>query len=161
MSPKAAPTRAKKSAKTGAKSKKPVARAKKSARSMSTEHKAALAVGRTEGRSVRVYLEALESNRPKRGRKRTSESVSKRLAAVDKQLAGADPLRRLQLVQEQMDLRAELEAMNHKVDMRALEDDFVKAAKGYSQRKGITYAAWRQIGVTPAVLKRAGIARSS
>jgi hypothetical protein len=158
MSPKAAPTRAKKSA---AKAKKPATRAKKSARSMSNEHKAALAVGRTEGRSVRVYLEALESNRPKRGRKRTAESVTKRLATVERQIPNADPLRRLQLTQEQMDLKSELQSMNDKVDMRALENEFVKAAKSYSKRKGITYAAWRQIGVTPAVLKRAGISRSS
>jgi hypothetical protein len=126
---------------------------------MSSEHKAALAVGRNEGRAVRVYLEALESNRPKRGRKRTAESVTRRLAAVEKQLQTADPLRRLQLVQEQMDLRAELDAMNNKVDLRALEDEFVKAAKGYSRRKRISYAAWRQIGVAPNVLKRAGIGR--
>jgi hypothetical protein len=159
MSPKAAPTRAKKPATKAAK--KPAARAKKAARSMSSEHKAALAVGRTEGRSVRVYLEALESNRPKRGRKRTAESVAKRLAVVAKQIPSADPLRRLQLTQERMDLEAELAAMDDKVDMRALENEFVKAAKGYSQRKGITYAAWRQIGVTPAVLKRAGVSRSS
>ena len=158
MSPKAAPTRAKRPA---AKAKASAARKKKSARSMSSEHKAALAVGRTEGRSVRVYLEALESNRPKRGRKRTADSVRKRLATVQKQIANADPLRRLQLTQEQMDLTSELEAMDNKVDMRALENEFVRAAKSYSQRKGITYAAWRQIGVTPAVLKRAGISRSS
>jgi hypothetical protein len=134
---------------------------KKAARGMSSEHKAALAVGRNEGRAVRVYLEALEANRPKRGRKRTAESVQRRLAAVDKQLTTADPLRKLQLTQEQMDLQAELAAMGDKVDMAALEKDFVKAAKGYSARKGISYAAWRAIGVTPAVLKRAGISRSS
>jgi hypothetical protein len=160
MSPKAAPTRAKKAAKkTPAKAAK--ARTKKATRSMSSEHKAALAVGRNEGRSVRLYLEALESNRPKRGRKRTAESVSNRLASVKKQIAGADPLRKLKLVQEQMDLQAELEAMNNKVDLSALENDFVKVAKSYSKRLGYTYAAWRAIGVTPAVLKRAGISRST
>ena len=36
---------------------------------MSADHKAALAKGREEGRIVRRYLEALESNRPRRGRK--------------------------------------------------------------------------------------------
>jgi hypothetical protein len=87
--------------------------------------------------------------------------VQRRLATVDKQIATADPLRRLQLTQEQMDLQAELDAMGAKVDLSALENDFVKAAKGSSARKGITYAAWRAVGVTPAVLKRAGISRSS
>ncbi|MDQ1502388.1 MAG: hypothetical protein QOD57_115, partial [Actinomycetota bacterium] len=37
---------------------------------MSDEHKQALAEGRDQGRGVRLYLEALEKNRPKRGRKR-------------------------------------------------------------------------------------------
>ena len=128
---------------------------------MSSEHKAALALGRNEGRSVRAYLEALDANRPKRGRKRTAESVQRRLTVVDKQIATADPLRKLQLVQERMDLQAELEALGNKVDLAALEKDFVNAAKGYSQRKGITYAAWRAVGVTPTVLKRAGISRAS
>jgi hypothetical protein len=167
MSPKAAPARAKKTAKSAAKAvKKPARKAAKkvdgrSARKMSNQHKAALAVGRDEGRVVRAYLEALDSNKPKRGRKRTSESVSRRLAAVEKQIAGADPIRRLKLVQERMDLKAELETMNNKIDLGALESDFVKAAKGYSQRKGITYAAWRAIGVAPGVLKRAGISRGA
>ena len=30
----------------------------------------------------------------------------------------------------------------------------------YSRRKGITYAAWREAGIDPAVLRRAGIRRA-
>ena len=71
---------------------------------MSDEHKAALAAGRNEGRAVRHYLEALEAHKPKRGRKRTPDSIQKRLAAIERQLAEADPLTRLHLVQERMDL---------------------------------------------------------
>ncbi len=65
--------------------------AKKQQRTMSDEHKAALAQGREQGRLVRRYLEALESHRPKRGRRRTPESIAKRLAAIDEQLPTADP----------------------------------------------------------------------
>ena len=148
MSPKAASRRA-----AGAKS-------KPRSRTMSSSHKAALAEGRNESRSVRVYLEALESQRPKRGRKRTPESVKRRLASVNAALPNADPLRRVQLVQEQMDLRNELDAMNNKVDLRKLEAEFIASAKNYSQRKGISYSAWRSVGVPPAVLKKAGISRS-
>ena len=50
---------------------------------MSAEHKAALAKGREEGRIVRQYLEALESTKPRRGRKRTPDSIRKRLATID------------------------------------------------------------------------------
>jgi hypothetical protein len=128
---------------------------------MSDEHKAALAEGRNQGRSVRRYLEALDAHKPKRGRKRTRESMQKRLDRIDAELAGADPLKRLQLIQERLDLKSELEAAGEKVDLSGLEQEFVDAAASYSARKGISYAAWRELGVEPGVLKRAGIARSS
>jgi len=127
---------------------------------MSDTHKAALAEGREQGRAVRRYLEALEAHKPRRGRKRTPESMEKRLTAIEEKLPQADPLTRLQLVQERMDLQRQLEAADSTVDMQALEDEFVKAAPDYSLRKGITYAAWREAGVDPAVLRRAGIRRA-
>ena len=80
------------------------AAAPKRQRTMSEQHKAALAEGREQGRIVRRYLEALESHRPKRGRKRTPESITKRIANIDERLTSADPLTRLHLVQERMDL---------------------------------------------------------
>ena len=126
---------------------------------MSDSHKAALAEGREQGRAVRRYLEALEAHKPKRGRKRTQESVQKRLAVIDEKLADADPLTRLHLVQERMNLQNELAASDDSVDMQALEDEFVAAAAPYGARKGITYAAWRSMGVDPAVLRRANIKR--
>src|ERR1035441_6027942 len=75
---------------------------------MSDQHKAALAKGREEGRTVRLYLEALEATKPRRGRKRTPDSIKKRLVAIDAALEEADPLFRLQLIQEKQDLDAEL-----------------------------------------------------
>ncbi len=128
---------------------------------MSDEHKAALAEGRNQGRSVRRYLEALDAHKPKRGRKRTPESVQKRLDRIDVELAVADPLKRLQLIQERLDLKAELEASGEKVDLSGLEREFIEAAAAYSARKNISYAAWRELGVEPGVLKRAGVTRSS
>lgn len=126
---------------------------------MSAEHKAALAQGRTQGRAVRVYLEALAANKPKRGRKRTPETITARLDRVDVELGDADPIRRLQLLQERIDLTHELETTEDRVDLTALEQDFVAAAKDYSERKGISYAAWREAGVAAATLKAAGISR--
>lgn len=128
---------------------------------MSDAHKAALATGREEGRAVRRYLEALEANKPKRGRKRTPESMKKRLDKIQTELDGADPLTRLQLVQERMDLEREIDLAGAPVDLGELEAAFVKAAAGYSERKGISYAAWRELGVEPATLKAAGIRRAA
>lgn len=128
---------------------------------MSAAHKAALAAGRAEGKAVRDYLEALRANKPRRGRKRTADSVRAQLASLDAEMAEADPVRELQLVQRRMDLEAELETMSSGVDMSALESAFVKVAQSYGERNGISYAAWRAVGVEPAVLKSAGIGRGA
>lgn len=128
---------------------------------MSNEHKEALALGREQGRAVRQYLEAIDLHRPKRGRKRTPESIQKRLAAIEAQLGSVDALSRVRLFQERRDLKAELASKGQTVDLSALEKGFVAAAKAYSERKGISYAAWREAGVDPAVLKKAGISRSA
>ena len=87
---------------------------------MSADHKAALAKGREEGRVVRRYLEALESNRPRRGRKRTPESIRKRLATIEATMPTVDPLSRLHMVEEKQRLAAELSHTGDTVDMAAL-----------------------------------------
>jgi hypothetical protein len=134
---------------------------KTASRELTAEHKAALAEGRAQGRAVRNYLEALDAHRPRRGRKRTPDSIRKRLGKLEDEMATADPLRRLQLVQERMDLDTELTALDNKVDVADFEDGFIKAAAGYSKRKNITYAAWREVGVPAIVLQSAGIKRGS
>jgi hypothetical protein len=128
---------------------------------MTDDHKAALAVGRAESKVVRDYLEALRTNKPKRGRRRTTESITARLGSIDDELLSADPLSELKLVQERMNLQEELENMGAPVDVEALEDEFVSVASSYSHRQGISYAAWRQVGVEPAVLSKAGISRGA
>jgi len=127
---------------------------------MTARHKEALALGREQGRAVRGYLEALEAHKPKRGRKRTPESIERRLRDIETKLPAADPLSRLQLLQERMNLEQELAVKAAGVDIAALEDGFVEAAREYGERKGISYLAWRQAGVEASVLKRAGISRS-
>ncbi len=126
---------------------------------MSQEHKQALALGREQGRAVRRYLEALEAHRPKRGRKRTADSIKKRLEDIEQRLETADPLTRLQLVQERMNLSNELASKSDVVDLSDLEGEFVAAAREYGERKGISYSAWREAGVDAAVLRKAGIRR--
>lgn len=128
---------------------------------MSDDHKTALAEGRDQGRAVRRYLEALEANKPRRGRKRSPESIAKRLDAIEADLPTADPLKRLHLIQERLDLQAALEASEAGTDLADLEAGFVAVAASYGERKGITYSAWRELGVPAPVLTRAGISRSS
>lgn len=130
-------------------------------RPMTDEHKAALAKGRTEGRIVRDYLEGLRATKPKRGRKRTVGTVMDRLNQIDNEIATASPIDELGLVQERRDLLSELESLNDTIDIDSLEAAFVDVAKSYSDTKSIAYASWRDVGVSAAVLKRAGVTRAN
>ena len=124
---------------------------------MSVAHKKALANGRNEGRIIREYLEIVEATKPRRGRRRTPESIAKRLSLITQELKTADPVTKVRLIQERLNLKTELASMKTKNEIAAAEARFVKVARSFSQRNDITYDAWREFGVTPAVLKRAGI----
>lgn len=126
---------------------------------MTKAHKQALAAGRAEGKIVRDYLEALKRTKPKRGRKRTPESIKRRLNTIKNEYENVDAVTQLKYAQERLDLAIELAELTAKVDITPLEKAFVKIAKGYGERNGITYSAWREIGVDAAVLKKAGITR--
>jgi uncharacterized protein YicC (UPF0701 family) len=128
---------------------------------MTDEHKQALAEGRTQGRAVRNYLDALEATKPKRGRKRTPDSIKKRLDAIESELGETDPLKGLNLRQERRNLYAELAGIDDKVDLADVEREFVAAAKAYGARRGISYEVWREAGVPSEVLKQAGISRAN
>lgn len=131
---------------------------------MTDEHKAALALGRREGKAVRDYLEALQAHKPKRGRQRTPESIRRRLNEIDNEIdneiAGADPVRQLRLTQDRLDLQSELATAGAGVNLPRLEAEFMEVAKKYGERNRLSYQAWRQVGVDAAVLKKAGITRS-
>ena len=109
---------------------------------------------------MRQYLEALESTKPRRGRKRTPDSIRRRLGTIDSALPGADPLARLHLVEEKQRLEAELAHSGDTVDIAALEKAFIKVARIYGERKGISYSAWRTVGVSAPVLQQAKIPRT-
>jgi hypothetical protein len=128
---------------------------------MTRAHKQALARGRDDSRAVSRYLEALEADRPRPGRQRTIQSMQAQLRQAETDLRQARGLDRLLLLQQRTDLRAALARRNGKIDLAAAEREFVKAARGYSGRKGIVYATWREAGVPPAVLAKAGISRAS
>ena len=118
---------------------------------------------KTEVAAVRDYLKALEQNAPRRGRRRTPESVERQLAVLEGEMEGASVTKRLSLIQQRIDLEADLEAVKKagSVDLSALEAGFATHAAAYGGRRGISYAAWREIGVSSATLKSAGIRRST
>ena len=118
---------------------------------------------KTEVAAIREYLKALEQNAPRRGRKRTPDGIRRQLASVAAEMEGATVTRRLGLVQQRIDLEAELEAIEQagSIDLSALETSFVDHAAAYGGRRDISYAAWREVGVSAATLKAAGIRRST
>jgi hypothetical protein len=117
---------------------------------------------RDQARVVRRYLASLEAER-KGGRRRLSDSISNRILKIDELLVTADPLSRLHLTQERIDLHGEQIRYGNGVsdDVSSLEKLFIRVARSYADRLGISYAAWRQVGVHPDVLERAGIVRTA
>lgn len=127
---------------------------------MSEEHKAALAAGRRESRAIKSYLQALAARRP--GRPVTPDTLRSRIADLEAKIAAeSNPLKSVDLRQGRLDAEAALERAKSASDTAELEAEFTRHAAAYSTRKGITYAAWREAGVPAAVLKKAGISRSS
>ncbi len=115
---------------------------------------------RTEAAIVRRYLSALNEEKPRRGRRKTAESVQRRMDYIRANLADANPLTKVHLHQELIDCKKELEQLKDKNKVASLERDFIQIVKNYSLRKSIGYTAWRASGVSASVLKKAGITRA-
>jgi uncharacterized protein HemY len=124
---------------------------------MSDEHKAALAKGRAEARAIKAYLAAATTPK-RRGRPVTRDSLQQKIAKLDKNLsAEVDPLARVDMIQSRIDAQRALDELHTAGDLDALEKGFVKHAASYSKRKGITWTAWREAGVSAATLRAAGL----
>jgi hypothetical protein len=124
-------------------------------RTMSDEHKQAIADARTQNRVVRDYLNALTTAKPT-GR-RPSTSPEQLQEQID---AEGDPVKRLELIQRRLDLEDRLAEEQDLPDLETLEAEFVAVAADYASRKGITYTAFRELGVPASALKQAGIPRT-
>lgn len=123
---------------------------------MTQEHKEALAQGRREARAIKKYLKALESRRP--GRPVTRESLEKRLARTNEKIEAEDsPLKVVELIQTRLDIEEQLAKLEDSADFEELEANFVEHVKSYSERKEISYSAWREYGVPAATLRAGGV----
>ena len=133
--------------------------AKKGPKNMTDDHKAVLASGRAQGRAIGLYLDAVAAHKPKRGRQRTQDTVARQMQETEAALRTATGTARVELVQQKRNLEVELAGMHAQVNLAALEAAFVEHAQAYAQRKEISYAAFREVGVAADVLDRAGIKR--
>jgi len=118
---------------------------------MVDENRAAFAAYRNETTVVKAYLEALERERLQADAVRQRGSIEGCMRARDAHRAGAGWIGDSKLNGHSPG------AFDTDVDLTALEAEFVAVASSYGRRRGICYAAWRVVGVDPAVLGRAGI----
>ena len=87
---------------------------------MTEAHKKALAKGREQGRAVREYLAALETER-KPGRKLSRDELQQKVKDAQGRVdAEADPLKRVELVQKRIDLDERLNATDSEPDLEAV-----------------------------------------
>ena len=92
----------------------------------------------------------------------TPEGLESRIADLDQRIREeSDPLAHVDLYQTRIDAKDALDQLTATVDIDALEVGFVEYAASYSTRKGITWPAWREAGVSAGVLReRASNARA-
>jgi len=127
-------------------------------KTLSNSQKAAMAEGRREARIVECYLDSLERKQAQRGRRSMAE-IGLELDRLATEMKTASTIERLAMIQEREDLEREsLEVAPE--DDSELEAQFVAIARGYGDRKGISYSTWREIGVPKDILQTAGVPRT-
>jgi hypothetical protein len=123
---------------------------------MSKEHKEALARGRKEARAVKAYLNAIEGRSS--GRQPSKETLQTRLEKVNQKIDDTDdPLKTVDLLQSKLDIEKALSRVEDQDNFEEVEGEFIKNVRAYSERKGITYTAWREFGVPARTLRKAGV----
>jgi hypothetical protein len=63
----------------------------------------------------------------------------------------------VELIQQRLDIDAQLAQIDQAHRLRELEEAFVEVAASWAKRSGIGAAALREVGVPASVLKRAGL----
>ena len=114
---------------------------------MTTEDTGPPREAQEEDQAVLLYLQALEAARTAPGSFPDPETASPSLAGAE-MVAGEDG--------DALETQLAGSVPGSAANVRALEDDFVRAAAGYGARHGVTYEGWRQAGVEGEVLARAG-----
>lgn len=123
---------------------------------MTDNHREAIARGRVESSAVRAYLELLERPNRRPSDAMLDDKIAEAAAAAR---TATDPVHRLELIQRRLNLEAARKRTADQVDEEEIVGRFVEHAAAYGARKGISYQAWRAVGVPARVLRTAGISR--
>jgi hypothetical protein len=129
-------------------------------RKLSDKEKAAIKKGREEAQAVKKYLESLGSRGP--GRRQDPKRLEARLQKIRAELEStSNTLKKLELKELERRIKRDLaDAKKNTGDGKEIEKAFIQHAASYARRKGISYSTFRQMGVPPAVLQKAGIKRT-
>jgi hypothetical protein len=72
-------------------------------------------------------------------------------------LCESSPIREVELIQQRLDIDAQLAQIDQAARLPELEEAFVNVAASWAKRTGISAAALREVGVPASVLRPAGL----
>jgi hypothetical protein len=110
---------------------------------------------RAETAAVAAYLTALRAPKvPAHSR----ASLEKRRGQIEQWIAEEpSPIREVELIQQRLDIDAQLAQIDQAARLPELEAAFMNVAASWPKRSGISAAALREVGVPARVLKQAGL----
>ena len=110
---------------------------------------------RAETNAVAAYLTVLKAPKvPARSR----ANLKRRRAEIEQWLADeSSPIREVELIQQRLDIDAQLAQIDQAKRLSDLEQAFVEVAASWAKRSGISAAALREVGVPARVLAKAGL----
>jgi hypothetical protein len=112
-------------------------------------------VRRAETKAVSAYLTALRAPKVPAGSRAALET---RRAQIEQWLAEeTSPIREVELIQQRLDIDAQLAQADQAARLAELEEAFVNVAASWAKRTGISAAALREVGVPASVLRGAGL----
>jgi hypothetical protein len=122
------------------------------------ERPAERGVRRAETNAVAAYLTALKGPRPSGSSKAKREGLMRRRAQVEQWISEErSPIREVELIQQRLDIDAQLAQIDQAARLSELEEAFVKVAASCAKRSGISAAALYEVGVAASVLRQAGL----
>jgi hypothetical protein len=85
------------------------------------------------------------------------EPVNALVGITGRWLCESSPIREVELIQQRLDIDAQLAQIDQAARLPELEEAFVEVAASWAKRSGISAIALREAGVPAGVLKRAGL----
>lgn len=125
---------------------------------LTEQHKQQMRIGRQQSAAVRHYLQAIATvGGNVQDPAAQIERAKTKLSDLESGIPNSNPIERLKLTQEVLNLKGRISKLSALNEVTDAEGPFVECAKAFSDRFGITRAAWKAQGVPGEVLDKAGI----